>query len=326
MKPSRQRPPQTWRRLLACCTAGLQPAGAGKLHRARAEAAPAGFKPATPQATGLRYPPLLALLLLTACAAPRRDAPVPLFNGRDLDGWVTWLVDTRHADPRDVFSVTNGLLRISGDGLGYLRTRDTFADFHLLVEYRWGATNTAWGERLGRARDAGVFLHATGPDGNSHDGRGAFMAALEVNVFGGATGDFLLIRGDAADGSLIAPRLTAEVAPERDAEGWFTWQPGGRPQTLERWGRVNWRDKSPDWRDEFGFRGPRDVERPAGAWNRLKIESRAGWVRVWLNGRPVNEACDVWPRRGHLLLQCEGSEIFFRRVELAPLPPSASRR
>lgn len=258
------------------------------------------------------------LLLLTACAAPREAPPEPLFNGRDLDGWTTWLVDTGHADPRGVFSVTNGLLRISGDGLGYLRTRAEFEDFRLVIEYRWGATNTVWGDRLGRARDSGVFLHAIGPDGNSHDGGGAFMAALEVNVFEGATGDFLLIRGDAADGALIAPRLTAEVAPERDADGWFTWQPGGRAQTLERWGRVNWRDKAPDWRDEFGFRGPRDAERPAGEWNRLEIGSRAGQVRVRLNGVLVNEARDVSPRRGHLLLQCEGSEIFFRRVELLP--------
>lgn len=264
----------------------------------------------------------VALLFLAACAAPREAAPVPLFNGRDLDGWTTWLMDSRHADPRGVFSVTNGLLRISGDGLGYLRTRAEFEDFRLVVEYRWGATNTAWGGRLGRARDSGVFLHATGPDGNSHDGGGAFMAALEVNVFEGATGDFLLIRGDAADGLLIAPRLTAEVAPERDADGWFTWQPGGRPRAVERWGRVNWRDKSPAWRDEFGFRGPRDVEKPAGEWNRLEIESRAGRVGVRLNGVLVNEARDVWPRRGHLLLQSEGSEIFFRRVEVVPAAPA----
>lgn len=260
----------------------------------------------------------VALLLLAACAAPRPAPPEPLFNGRDLEGWTTWLVDTGHADPRGVFSVTNGLLRLSGDGLGYLRSRREFEDFRLVVEYRWGATNTAWGNRAGHARDSGVFLHVTGPDGNSHDGGGAFMAAVEVNVFEGATGDFLLIRGDAADGTLIAPRLTAEVAPERDADGWFAWQPGGRPQTVERWGRVNWHDKSPDWRDAFGFRGPRDVEKPVGEWNRLEIESHAGQVRVRLNGVLVNEARDVWPRRGHLLLQCEGSEIFFRRVEAVP--------
>ena len=41
----------------------------------------------------------------------------PLFNGRDLQGWHSWLVDTHREDPRQVFSVTNGLIRISGDDL-----------------------------------------------------------------------------------------------------------------------------------------------------------------------------------------------------------------
>jgi hypothetical protein len=30
----------------------------------------------------------------------------------------------------------------------------------------------------------------------------------------------------------------------------------------------------------------------------------------------VNEAFDVQPRSGRILLQCEGSEIFFRKLDL----------
>ena len=33
----------------------------------------------------------------------------------------------------------------------------------------------------------------------------------------------------------------------------------------------------------------------------------------------VNEIYDVFPSAGKILLQCEGSEIYFRRVELLPL-------
>ena len=39
-------------------------------------------------------------------------------------------------------------------------------------------------------------------------------------------------------------------------------------------------------------------------------------ITVELNGVKVNEARDVFPRRGKILLQCEGSEIFFRALEL----------
>jgi hypothetical protein len=38
-----------------------------------------------------------------------------------------------------------------------------------------------------------------------------------------------------------------------------------------------------------------------------------------LNGTIVNEAFGAWPSHGKILLQCEGSEIFFRSVELYPL-------
>lgn len=246
---------------------------------------------------------------------------VVLFNGRDLSGFYTWLVDTKHEDPRRVFTVTNGWIRISGDGLGYLSTERAYRNYRLLAEFKWGHVNHAWGGRVGKARDSGIFLHSIGPDGNSRDGQGAFKAAIECNVFEGTTGDFLLIRGTGADGTLLAPRLTAEVAEQRDAEGWFTWQLGGRKHTVERWGRVSWFGKSTQWKDVFGFRAPNDLERPAGEWNEVECICDGGRITLKLNGTVVNEAFEVWPREGKILLQCEGSEIFFRRLELFPATP-----
>jgi hypothetical protein len=246
-------------------------------------------------------------------------AAVALFNGKNLDGFRSWLVDTKREDPRRVFSVSEGMIHISGDGLGYLRTEKEYTDYHLTAEFKWGAKNWKWGDRIGKARDSGIFLHATGPDGNSHDGGGAFMAAIECNLFQGATGDFLLIRGNGADGKLIAPRLTATVADGRDTDGWFTWKSGGRAQTIERMGRINWSGKSPQWRDVLDFRGANDVEKPVGEWNTVECVCAGSRITIKVNGTAVNEATDVWPRSGHILLQCEGSEIWFRKLELKPL-------
>jgi hypothetical protein len=162
-------------------------------------------------------------------------------------------------------------------------------------------------------------LHSVGPEGNSYDGRGAFKAAIECNIFQGATGDLLLIRGTNADGSLLAPRITAEVSRERDADGWCTWQKGGTRQTLVRWGRLNWFGKDRNWRDQFDFRGVRDLESPSGEWTRLECICDGQRITVKVNGTVVNEAFDVFPSRGKILLQCEGSEIFFRRLELIPI-------
>ena len=271
---------------------------------------------------------LLALLLGGGLnlAAAEPGGTSALFNGTNLAGFSTWLVDTRHEDPRRVFTVTNRMIRISGEGLGYLATSREYHDYRLIVEFKWGDKNWDWGRRVGRARDSGIFLHSIGPDGNSHDGHGAFMAAIECNLFQGATGDLLLIHGTDTDGSPLAPRLTAEVASERDADGWFTWQRRGRPQTIERWGRLNWSQKSQRWKDELDFRGARDVEKAYGQWNRIECLCDGGRIVVRLNGRQINEAFDVWPRAGKILLQCEGSEIFFRRFELQPLKPGERRK
>jgi len=249
---------------------------------------------------------------------------VHLFNGKDLGGFYTWLVDTKREDPRHVFAVTNGMIRISGEGLGYLATEKRYQNYHLVAEFKWGRTNWPWGDRIGKARDSGIFLHAIGPDGNSHDGQGAFMAAIECNIFQGATGDLLLIRGNAQDGSLIAPRLRAEIAERPDADGWFTWQKGGQRKTIERMGRLNWFAKDSQWNDHLDFRGARDVERPYGEWNRIECVCDGDRVQILLNGTEVNEAFDLFPASGRILLQCEGSEVFFRRLELLPLNKAAT--
>lgn len=257
----------------------------------------------------------------TQPASPQREV-IQLFNGTNLGGLHTWLVDSRREDPRRVFTVTNGMIRISGDGLGYLSTEKEHKDYHLIAEFKWGKTNWAWGNRISAARDSGIFLHSAGPDGNSHDGNGAFKAAIECQIFQGATGDLLLIHGTNFDGSLIAPSITAEVAPERDGDGWPFWQRGGKRTTITRWGRVNWPGKDRDWKDQLDFRGGQDVEKDYGEWNRIECICDGGRVAVILNGRVVNEALDVRPGSGRILLQCEGSEIFFRRFELHPLKKS----
>lgn len=247
---------------------------------------------------------------------PPESKVISLFNRTNLSGLYTWLVDTKYEDPRRVFTVTNGMLRISGEGLGYIATQDSYSDYLLRVEFQWGHRNWAWGDRIGKARDSGIFLHSVGPDGNSHDGQGAFRAAIECNLFQGATGDFLLIRGNAADGSLLSPRLTAEVAEARDADNWPFWKKGGARVRLERWGRLNWFGKDPQWQDRVDFRGANDVEKPPGEWNLIESICRSNRIQIWLNGVLVNEAFEVWPTRGPILLQCEGSEIFVRKFEL----------
>ncbi len=244
-----------------------------------------------------------------------------LFNGSNLEGWTTWLQASEREDPKQVFSVEEGCLRISGDGYGYLATTETFSNYLLTLEFRWGdQVGLDRRERTGKALDSGVFLHAIGPDGNSHDGGGAYMAAIECNLFEGASGDFLLIRGSDAQGQLIRPEITLESAAKPDSDGYPFWQPAGKRVTLSKVGRANWLRKSPTWRDVLGFRGPDDVEKAVGKWNRLECRCEGRSITITLNGQRINHVTQVFPSTGKILLQCEGAEIYFRNLMLTPLP------
>jgi len=262
------------------------------------------------------------------------NSVIKLFNGKDLFGFHTWLVDTKGEDPRHVFTVTNGMIRVSGEGLGYLSTDREYQNYHLIAEFKWGERNWSWGDRIGKARDSGIFLHSIGPEGNSQDGNGAFKAAIECQIMQGAVGDLLLIRGSHDDGSLISPRFTVPVyvrADEnvegvtrethvmRDADGWPYWREDGKHEKLERWGRVNWRDKAREWKDVLDFRGPTDAASPSSLWTRVECICANDDLTIRVNGKLVNGASGIFPSSGKILLQCEGSEIFFRRLELRPL-------
>src|ERR1043166_9284021 len=84
----------------------------------------------------------LALLAAPALQETPADTPkegvVQLFNGKDLTGLTTWLRDTKREDPRKVFTVHDGMIHASGDGMGYVATEKAWRDYRLVVEYKWG--------------------------------------------------------------------------------------------------------------------------------------------------------------------------------------------
>ena len=67
------------------------------------------------------------------------------------------------------------------------------------------------------------------------------------------------------------------------------------------------------------FRGSRDVESPVGQWTRVECTCAGDRITVHVNGQHVNQARNLFPSAGKILLQCEGSEVFFRKIELHPL-------
>lgn len=237
--------------------------------------------------------------------------PIKLFNGKNLDGLYTFMKDTKYGDPRGVFTVKDGLLVISGDGLGGIITKDRYADYRVICEFRWG--KRTWGHRTKRAKDSGLLVHGFGAD----DSYGkVWLSSIEANIIQGGCGDFILVRGYDPDGKRVPMSGTATVTNDRDGEPVF--DPEGEKRTFTA-GRINNRYRDPDWDDSLNFRGKNEVERPDGEWNTMEVVCDGDKITVYLNGELVNEMTDVSPSSGKLLLQAELAEIHIRRWELLPL-------
>src|SRR5262249_55541157 len=62
-----------------------------------------------------------------------------------------------------------------------------------------------------------------------------------------------------------------------------------------------------------------DGEKPNGEWNTIEVVCDGDKITNIVNGVAVNEGTGASVTRGRIVLQSEGAEVFFRKVELRPL-------
>ncbi|MFB3906204.1 MAG: DUF1080 domain-containing protein [Acidobacteriota bacterium] len=244
-------------------------------------------------------------------AARQPTAPLALFNGRNLDGFYTYLKTSRFEDPKQVFTVKNGEIRISGEEWGAITTREAFRDYHLIVEWKWGGETFA--PRKQSARDSGILVHGVGADGAAG---GCWLESIEHQIIEGGCGDLIIVAG------ANRPSLTAETRSEGRQ---LYWHPGGTRVTRNE-GRINWYGRDPQWKDVLGFRGLREVEKHAGEWNRSEVICDGDTVTNIVNGVVVNRATNSSHAAGKIQIQSEGAEILVRLIELRPVDKAALKR
>jgi hypothetical protein len=251
---------------------------------------------------------------LAAAEPVRPTQPIKLFDGKTLGDCYTYLQDTKYEDPRRVFRVTDGLLHITGEGLGSLITNQEYRDYHLVLEFKWG--DKVYPPRTEKTKDSGLLIHSRGADGGYN---GIWMPSIEVQIIEGGMGDYILVTGAGKDGQPVPISLTCETARDRDGE--VIWQQGGKRETfdLKNRKRINWFGRDPDWADKLGFRGKNDLDHAQTEWTRFDVICDGGHVQNYVNGTLVNEAFDVTPDHGRIQLQAELAEIYFRRWELYPV-------
>jgi hypothetical protein len=265
-----------------------------------------------------------SVLPAAAAAALRTQSPgaggVPLFNGKDLSGLYTYSNSHgRNNDPEHVFSVHDGMLHLTGEVTSAIMTEQEYANYRLVVEYKWG-TKT-WPPREAGAMDCGLLLHCGTEDAVAV---GTWPQCIQCQIYQGSVGDLVLLPGK--------DMLSATIEGETRG-GAFHHMPGAPAQVREAGGKKLFDStahfgKDPEWKNVKGFFNKTGAERPHGEWNTVEVVADADTLTYIVNGRTVNKATNLRVTKageqlgltsGRIGIQCEGSEIFFRRLELLPL-------
>ena len=216
---------------------------------------------------------IVLLFCCFACIALSSSAQkfASIFNGKNLDGWYTFLRD-KNMPADSVFTVEDGMLHVSGRTFGYVCTNQSYKNFHLVMEFKWGVAKHP--PRQNAKRDSGVlyYFSSSNPDK-------VWPRSIEYQVQEGDCGDFWLVDSTSltVKGKLYPPTKNQQVV-------------------------------------KFS-----DQEKPNGEWNTLEIIGNNGKCTHILNGTIVNEGTDANVREGKILLQSEGSEVYYRNIKIAKL-------
>jgi hypothetical protein len=130
-----------------------------------------------------------ALALLTG-AAPQEEPWIPLFNGKDLDGWKPKITGHDFGENyKDTFRVEDGLLKVCYDKyekfenkFGHLFYKEPFSHYRLRVEYRFVGSQCPGGPGWA-LRNSGAMLHCQPPE-TMTKGQ-SFPVSIEVQFLGG---------------------------------------------------------------------------------------------------------------------------------------------
>lgn len=168
-----------------------------------AEGPPDGSTPEQ-QAIIAEDPPFQAQQLVLSGLPRSRRAPTPLFNGRNLQGWDSWLgytiplstYGTPSSAPIGLNHDTTGVFRVvtedgqpaiysSGKLFGGLITSRSYRNYHLRLQFKWGANN--W---MPFPRNNGVLYHSHGRYGAFF---GTWMSAVEFEIVPHSVGMLLSV-------------------------------------------------------------------------------------------------------------------------------------
>lgn len=243
----------------------------------------------------------------TAIAAgPRTEAGWrPLFNENNLDGWTFYQDGIGARDTLGVVAIDDGVLHFHGRdyrgpdkaAFGHIATIDSWSNYHLRLQYRWGQARFA--PRALQRRNSGILYHL-GPERDR-----LFPDGVEFQVEEGDVGDAIMINTRALAGPVLGGTPL-----------WPTYFPG-LPTTYEP--PVVAGGIARQW-----FRHTGAYETLDG-WNTLDLYAFGDQAAHLVNGRIVmtlfamRERGETPLTGGRIALEFEAAEIMYRDVMIRAL-------
>lgn len=167
---------------------------------------------------------LIPTAIMAQGKAKKEKAPkapkgtIVLFNGKNLNNWVFHLKDPA-VDPAKVFTVQNNVIHVTGDPFGYMRTKESYTDYMLHVEYRYPV----------ELSNSGVFIHGQGADT-------IWLKCIECQLKAGSAGDFVCMNGsDMNERKDKSNRMVKKMAEssEKPVSEWNTIEVTCKSNTIE---------------------------------------------------------------------------------------------
>ena len=135
-------------------------------------------------------------LLAVAFGAPAfaedkpKDEWVPLFNGKNLDGWTPKIKGYELGDNHaNTFRVEDGLLKVRYDkyekfdeNFGHLFFKESYSHYRIRVEYRFVGDQVKGGPGWA-IRNSGIMIHGQDPKTMAKEQK--FPVSIEVQLLGG---------------------------------------------------------------------------------------------------------------------------------------------
>jgi len=248
---------------------------------------------------------IFAALLMITINANAQKGLKPLFNGKNLEGWSTYVGPKEkggtpiglNSDPLKIFTITelNGekVLHISGEVFASLATEKEYENYHIRMIFKWG-------EKIYSNLNSGLLYHSFGPFGA---GLNVWMSSHEFQLMTGHMGD-----------SYCMGKSFFEIPTVSSPDGRnFTYSPTGDKRAFG------------DEKIAKNVLKCADFEKPKGEWNTIDLYCYGRNSVHVVNGKVVMvnynsgkiENGEVTPlTKGKIQIQSEGGELFVKTIEL----------